>query len=451
MHRVNILRGGLWDVKTVEHSLGVPPLNIAPVQHPVLTIDGYIEPDATAWLAHVTAKTGGPNATKTGPTYAQSLRQYTAFLLGMKTTLRGATKKHVDAYVKVRTVDEATRVSGAAWRRDRTVIKQFHEWLRETYLIALPFTLDVVHTAYGPKTSMREGRNVVHSSAAGTPLAPDLVPELLAAAWRIGPDGRASDTNRTGARDAAFVSLGLACGGRADTLAHLTIYELPDPRLAGDLVEMYLPGAISKSRREVRLPAFRRHLQRVYDYASPIGGARRMLLSGWTPDNPIRIAEQPTVRFRGIVDTEGTARPFNSMTHDERRRLVTPEGEPALIFLSASKGAPLSYRTAEELTGDISRIAEANAEVAGRVFPHVHTHDLRHTYATHLAALFMLGAATGPGQDMHGRPHRVDVRSAVQMASMGLGHINEATTSLYIQQVGMMILRFGIDDFLGRN
>lgn len=202
-----------------------------------------------------------------------------------------------------------------------------------------------------------------------------------------------------------------------------------------------------KRGRDVRLPAFRCHLQRVHDY---IRGARRMLLRGWVPKDPIQVAEPPTPAFRGITDTNGIKRPFDKMTAEERRRLLTQDGEPAILFLSATDGAPLSYRTAEEITSDVSRIAETNARANGRFFPHVHTHDLRHTYSTHLAALFMLGIPTGPGRDLHGRPHRVDIRSAVQMASMALGHANEATTILYIQQVGMMILRFGIDDFLGR-
>ncbi|WP_284989486.1 site-specific integrase [Arthrobacter sp. efr-133-TYG-120] len=444
--RVKVVYGGSWDETVVALALGEPPIPVSPVLSPVLTVDGLIESDATEWLAHVFERTGG---TKTSAAQADRICVLAEFLLEKNCSLRGATRKHIVAYVKHRTVSDA-RVSGATWHRDRSAIKPFYEWLRETYGIPLPFTLDVIHTPWGQKTSMREGRNVPRNSAAGTPIEPSQVPELLAAAWRIGHDGQLSTTNRTGARDAAFVSLGLACGARADTLTHLTIYELPDPSTPGDLVEMRLPGAISKTGREARLPAFRSHLQRVYDYANPAGGARRLLLKGWTPENPIQVAEPPSPKFQGIIDTKGIRRFFNEMTAEERRRLVTPEGEPAILFLAAGKGSPLAYKTAEELTGDISKLAEANATASHKSFPHIHTHDLRHTYATHLAALFMLGVATGPGRDMHGRPHRVDIRSAVQMACMGLGHINEATTTLYIQQVGMMILRYSANDFLGR-
>jgi hypothetical protein len=36
------------------------------------------------------------------------------------------------------------------------------------------------------------------------------------------------------------------------------------------------------------------------------------------------------------------------------------------------------------------------------------------------------------------------------MASIGLGHIDQNTTQLYIQQVGLMASRYTIDAFLGR-
>lgn len=49
----------------------------------------------------------------------------------------------IRAYVNLRTTDEDARVSGTTWLRDLAAIKQFYEWLGETHLIALPFTLDL--------------------------------------------------------------------------------------------------------------------------------------------------------------------------------------------------------------------------------------------------------------------------------------------------------------------
>lgn len=450
MQRVRVIKGGTWNVEMVESELGETPLTVAAVLSPVITVDGFVEADSTEWLALVHGRKAGPRTTKTAESYARSLCGYASFLIERNTSLRGATSVLFKAYVNYRTVDPSTRVAGTTWVRDRTAIKQFHEWLRETYGVAMPFTVEFFRTPYGVVSSMREGRNVIKASAAGTPLEPPQIPELLAAAWRQGPDGAASQTNITGARDAAFIALGLACGARANTLAHLTIYELPSASAPGDLVEMILPGAISKTGRQVRMLAFNRHLAPLHAYVRRIGGSRNFFLKGWLPADPIFIKTEPLEGANGITDVDGIERPFNTMTANERRRLITPDGEPAMLFLSASNGGPLGYSAAEELTGDISRIAEVNAASRGGYFPHVHTHDLRHTYATHLAALFLLGIPTGSGQDMHGRPVRVDVRSAVKMACVGLGHASEASTSLYIQQVGLMALRYSISDFLGR-
>jgi integrase len=334
-------------------------------------------------------------------------------------------------------------VAGATWHRDRTALKQFYQWLHGSCGTALPVTIDVIATPRGPVESMREGRGIPGVGAPGTPLEPPQIPELLAAARR--PDSGTAGTNRAGARDAAFIALGLACGARADALAHLTIYELPDPSLPGDLVPMHLPGAVSKNRRGVRLRAFRRHLQLVYDYLDPHRGARRTLLTGWLPEDPIRLA-QPPAGSGEFFDTAGNRYRLDALAAADRRRLLTPEGEPAMLFLSARNGAPLSYRAAEELTSDVSRAAEAAARARGSFFPHVHTHDLRHTYATHLAALFLLGFDEGSGTP--GRP--ADVRRAVRMAAAGLGHLDQATTAAYIGQVGAMYRRYGIDDFLGK-
>lgn len=450
MSRVQVVRGGTWDAEVVEHDLGVPPLsNLRPVVSPVVFVDGRIEPDATRWLADVHARTDG---TETAQSYADSLCGWIGHLLGSNTSLRGATREHLIDYVNVRTVNPPTRVAGTTWKRDRTAIKQFHTWLRRNHGVKVPFTLDILQTPSGPIESMREGRGVAASAASGTPLTPQQIPNLLAAAWRLGPDGSMSDT-LIGGRDAAFVSLGFACGARLNALTHLTIWELPDPTQRGDLMEMRLPGAVIKGRREVRPPAFRTHLKHVWSYAHPITGSRRLLLKGWKPSNPIRVTEvhNRTGGFWGITDDRGRRHAFNDLTADERRRLITPDGEPALLFLNAYTGAPLSRNTTQEITGDISVLAEANADAAGTTFPHIHTHDLRHTYATHLAAAFALGLPTSGQRDMHGKPHRVDINSAIQMACAGLGHLDEGTTSLYIQQVGLMLTKYNLNDFLGRS
>lgn len=451
MQSVEVHRGGTWDRDIVRDVLGVSPHPVRAAASPVIFLNGRIEQDASEWLAFVAARTGGgQHPTKTAETYAESLRQFIRFLTNRNTSLRGATRDHIIEYVEHRTV-QLTRVAGTTWSRDRTAIKQFYEWLREEHGVDPPITIDHIRSPRGTVSSMREGRNIPKASAAGTPLEPPQLDQLIAAALTYGAN-RALNGSYTGTRDAAFIALGAACGGRAETLTHLTVYEIP-PAFdgEGDLTEMTLPGATAKTRREVRLPAFTSHLNRVRRFIDPVRGARRHQLRDWRPRNPIRIAVEPTPRFHGIVDTDGVRRPFRTMTADERRRLVTPSGEPAMIFLTIHTGSPLAAATAQEITGDVSTMCERDAAARGKHFPHVHTHDLRHTYATHLAALFYLGVpTTRGGTDARGHPQRVDIHSSVKMASAGLGHINERTTALSIQQVGIMAQRYAASDFLGR-
>ncbi|WP_309887359.1 site-specific integrase [Curtobacterium sp. 320] len=453
MARVRVHRGGGWDVEVVQRTLGVVPHVVPPVTAPVITIDGIVEDDASAWLREVDARTG-LRKTKTAITRADNLRTFLHYITAHNTSLRGATNAHIIEYINTRTTGP-NRVSGNTIASDRATIRGFYEWLRDERGIPLPITIDELRTANGPVLSMREGRGIPKASAAQTPLEPPQIDELLAAAIT-----RNNGQNYTAARDAAFISLGLACGARADTLAHLLTYELPQapsstPRnpnpVEGDLIQMRLPGAVSKTSREVVLPAIRRHLDRVRKYVDPETGGRRLQLDRWKPPaNPIWVAIGPTAKFHGIVDTDGIRRNFNTMTADERRRLVTKTGQPAMIFLTVHRGRPLSERTAEEIVADVSAEAERRAAEAGSIFPHVTTHDLRGTYATHLAALFYFGVPTSAGRDLDGRPHRINIQSAVKMASIGLGHIDQNTTQLYIQQVGLMASRYTIDAFLGR-
>lgn len=53
MARVRVHRGGGWDVEVVQRTLGVVPHVVPSVTAPVITIDGIVEDDASAWLREV--------------------------------------------------------------------------------------------------------------------------------------------------------------------------------------------------------------------------------------------------------------------------------------------------------------------------------------------------------------------------------------------------------------
>src|SRR4051812_43150624 len=77
MRRARIEYGGGWDASVLEQEFGMPPRAVPAVLSPVFTVDGLVEPDATAWLAHVHARTGG---TQTARSHAECLQRFAAFL-----------------------------------------------------------------------------------------------------------------------------------------------------------------------------------------------------------------------------------------------------------------------------------------------------------------------------------------------------------------------------------
>jgi hypothetical protein len=112
-------RGGAWDPAVVEDTLGVPPLNIRPVDSPVITIDDQIEPDATDWLAFVAARTGGLHSTKTAEPYAESLRIFVQFL----TDRTGASAPSASATAEKGSLsDEGVAYSSSARRAVRALL-----------------------------------------------------------------------------------------------------------------------------------------------------------------------------------------------------------------------------------------------------------------------------------------------------------------------------------------
>jgi hypothetical protein len=104
-------------------------------------------------------------------------------------------RSHIVEYVNHRTV-HATRIFGTAWERDRTVIKQFYEWLRETHHIEMPITVEYVDIPRGKVSSMREGRGIPKTCAAGARLEPPQIAQLvgdgMAVRGQLGPHAAGS-------------------------------------------------------------------------------------------------------------------------------------------------------------------------------------------------------------------------------------------------------------------
>lgn len=97
MARVGVHKGGAWDPSIVRRVLGVVPHDLPPVSAPVITSDGFIENDATAWLREVDARSG-LRRTKTALTRADSLRSFLNYVLAQNTSI-GTAAGSVDSFV----------------------------------------------------------------------------------------------------------------------------------------------------------------------------------------------------------------------------------------------------------------------------------------------------------------------------------------------------------------
>ena len=85
------------------------------------------------------------------------------------------------------------------------------------------------------------------------------------------------------------------------------------------------------------------------------------------------------------------------------------------------------------------------------LFPaRIHTHDLRHTYATHLTVcIFKRALQDAVGADAASAYAPTRLADAVEMAKMSLGHASDQSTELYTRHAHKM-LDIPLDDFLGR-
>lgn len=98
MARVRVHRGGDWDVRVVERTLGVVPHVVPPVTAPVISIDGVVENDASAWLREVDARSG-PRKTRTATTRADSLRSFLHYITAQNTCNTEAQQAPSTAFV----------------------------------------------------------------------------------------------------------------------------------------------------------------------------------------------------------------------------------------------------------------------------------------------------------------------------------------------------------------
>jgi len=207
-------------------------------------------------------------------------------------------------------------------------------------------------------------------------LEPDFAALFLNGLRGLAPDG-VLDTGYRGrelARNAAIGELALATGLRLQEFTHLLTYEIPvlPSKPTSVPIPFPVPSGITKGRKcrttwtsYEALASVHRYLE--LDRAVTVEG------SGWRPrrGEPL-VVRDPDARGGRI---NGVRRSWESLTPDERRRLVAPGGGSCLVALRNDGGPFTAWATVFERTANRLR-----ARFEPR-FPHVHPHRLRHSFA----------------------------------------------------------------------
>jgi site-specific recombinase XerD len=234
-----------------------------------------------------------------------------------------------------------------------------------------------------------------------------------------------------------FAELLVTTGLRLEEAASLLATEMPtlDRVLAKQRsLSFRLPAAIAKGgrAREIRLPV--RLLRRLADYiaierANALG-KRRSVLRG-----PI-IGVDATRATIGIVGKEGEAHDvrLDLLGPTERKRLITPAGEPMALWLN-EVGRPM---TAEAWAAVFRRASErcCNLGIDLNVTPHA----LRHTFAVYMLSMLIreqIGAvlADGPPGEPGSAAYRRMVGDPLQKLQRLLGHASITSTYIYLDSL----------------
>jgi integrase len=449
---VRVVRPVAIDPKVLERLLGISPLPVEHVDAPTIFVDGQIHTAASRWLLR---KFQLRPVASTITSHASRLANYIAYLRNERgldhpdptmADVFAATEDDLRAFYRARQFERATAISSDAWRAQLSTIKQFHEFLQATHHLPAPFRITTFRTPVGTTaTTAIDLRPRTRTASRGTPLTPGFAELLIQGALRIDRNGTQSAA-KTVDRDAAAISLALGSGMRHGTLANITTYEIPPP-CREPLTIIRVPDFITKGDAGGDAYFFSRRLPLIHAY---VAGFRADLVADgppYQPICPINIIEANAETWTTEQNGKLVAHRWAETDSATRRRLVNPDGSSPLLLLNAYKPTPLSYDQVGAITSearDWTRL-HLNADFPARL----RTHDLRHTYATHLTvSIFKRAVAPHVHPDASDAymPHRIP--DAVEMAKQSLGHASEASTRLYNQHA-FKLLDIPLNEFLG--
>ena len=460
-HTVELLTPFTWgkdELETLEKILGEKPrIPLQGCDSWALMINGSrIHTPSYSWL-----KLRAEKSASTSEKSARHIKFWVEFLLNKPDSRWDADECFSDVMVATewdlyeckQHCLEGLEWSPSQWNQFLSSVKQFHEYLKQRFKVPRPYTLQEVGGRDGQiftttGMSMRD-----NASSSGTSLTPDFADLLLRGALRVDSSGVGHDGPST-PRDVAFINHALATGQRRESLALMTIYEVPPPPTNGSpFVMNRVPDATAKNRKGSISRAFEFRMERVRNYINAPTFGRGDLVAASIRNHQKGIKGRP-LRVHSAnasawteVDADGVVgrkRAWNDTTADERRRLVDADGSSPLIHLTV-KGEPMSVHTASAIVERARKFVIDNLDA---LFPPDFTlHDCRHTYAVHFALCHYLGELQK--WDSNYRPALL--QNALMMTQASLGHTDPATTSMYVSHAGEQLAAgIPVDRYVGR-
>jgi integrase len=337
------------------------------------------------WLRELPAS-GAPSP-NSWEAYARAVKEWMEFLAEHGVGLfdsRERLKLGLSRYAEHRATGPfKQRFAATTWSQHMSILSLFYRWaMEEGHAQAEPFTYRTARALFHGT-----GREVrVNLAVRRTPkphvtikyLEPDFTDLFLNGLRGLAPDG-ALDTGYRGrelARNAAVGGLALATRLRAQEFRNLLTYEIPAlPPPAGGDSDPVLGSGWHHQGPQVphtwisydALAAVHHYLE--LDCAVTADG------STWRPPRrwgELLLVTNPNARG-GLIN--GVRRRWDTLTPDERRRLVAPGGGSCLLALRNGGGPFTAWATVFERTADRIR-----ARFEPR-FPHIHPHRLRHSFS----------------------------------------------------------------------
>jgi site-specific recombinase XerD len=412
----------------------------------ILDDDGSYDPDLNRFFrACPTMGVRSPNSLRA---YGRDLVVWTRFLRERRDgkPVWRADREDVAAYHAARRRSAPMhRISAASWNRAVAALEKFYAWaLEEELITSSPFGSGMGWRRINggrvvPVKTMRAREpGARRSDVRFVSLDRFLVFRDVGLRGR-NPDGREDSawSGRHGERNALFAELLVTTGLRLEEAASPLAIELPTPdRMPAKQrsLSFRLPAAIAKGgrAREIRLPV--RLLRRLADYiaierANALG-KRRVVLP-----NPI-IGVDATRTTIGIVGKDGGASTvrLDLLGPTERKRLITPAGEPMALWLN-EVGCPMTA----EAWAAVFRRASARCCNFG-IDLNITPHALRHTFAVYMLSMLIreqIGAVLvdGPSGEPGSAAYRRMVGDPLQKLQRLLGHASITSTYIYLDSL----------------